>query len=202
MTWHLEGSFFEACPCDVACPCVTSAFNAPADVDRCRMVLAFHITSGEIEGVDVSHLNVALIGDTPPVMWDGNWRIGRFFDAAASDAQADKLRALFYGRLGGPMEMIASMTGEDLGEMVVPIKYDDDGRRHRVQLGDFADIEIEDFVPPQNPEGEVYRITGLFHPVSPTVTIATTTTSRFDAFGLRFSYPGKWGDAASFAWAA
>jgi hypothetical protein len=32
MAWHLEGSAFETCPCDVVCPCVTSAFTGPADV--------------------------------------------------------------------------------------------------------------------------------------------------------------------------
>jgi hypothetical protein len=201
MAWHLEGSFFESCPCDVVCPCITSAFMAPADVERCRMVLVFHIGSGEIEGVDVSGLNVAMVGDTPAIMWEGNWRVGMFMDAAASPQQADKLGALFSGKLGGPMEMLAGLTGERLGVEVAPIQYVDDGRRHRVQIGDFAEIEIEDFVPPQNPEGEVYKLTGLFHPVNSTVTIAQTTTSRFNAFGMEFSHEGKWGDAAPFSWA-
>ena len=97
--------------------------------------------------------------------------------------------------------MLAGLTGERLGVEVAPIQYADDGRRHRVQIGDFAEIEIEDFVPPQNPEGEVYKLTGLFHPVNSTVTIARTTTSRFSAFGMEFSHEGKWGDAAPFSWA-
>lgn len=203
MSWNLEGTFFEACPCDVACPCITSAFLAPADVERCRMVLAFHVTSGEIDGVDVSGLNVALAGETPAVMWDGNWRIGMFLDAGATPDQSEKLRALFAGELGGPMEMIAGMTSERLGVEVVSIKYIDDGRHHRVEIGDHGEIEIEDFVPPQNPEGEIYKLINAFHPVSPTLTIAKQTTSRFSAFGLDFSgLEGRWADWASFAWAA
>lgn len=40
MAWHLEGSYFEHCPCDQVCPRITSAFTAPADVERCLTVLA------------------------------------------------------------------------------------------------------------------------------------------------------------------
>lgn len=202
MAWRLEGTFFETCPCDVACPCVTSAFTAPADVERCRTILAFHIASGDVEGVDVSGLTVAMFVDAPRVMWDGNWRAGTFMDAAASPEQADKLGAVFSGRLGGPMEMLAGLIGENLGVEVAPMEYADDGRRHRVRIGDFAEAEIEDFVPPQNPEGEIYKLTGIFHPVNSTLTVARATTYQVNAFGQKFSHEGKWGDAAPFAWAA
>ena len=40
-------------------------------------------------------------------MTDGNWRLGVFIDAAASDEQADKLGAVFSGALGGPMAALA-----------------------------------------------------------------------------------------------
>src|SRR5512133_1248867 len=138
MAWRVEGSFLEACPCDMVCPCITSGFTAPADVERCRMVLAFHIDAGEVEGVDVAGLTVAMIGDTPRIMADGNWRVGMFMDAAASQEQADKLGAVFSGQLGGPMAWFAKFVGENLGAEVVPIEWADDGRRHRVRIGDFG----------------------------------------------------------------
>lgn len=112
------------------------------------MVLAFHIDSGEVEGVDVSGLNVAMIGNTPRVMGDGNWRVGMFMDAAASKAQAGKLGAVFSGQLGGPIVWFAKMIGENLGAEVVPIEWADDGRRHRVRIGDFGEVEVEDFRAP------------------------------------------------------
>src|SRR5215211_3911993 len=142
MAWHLEGTFFEQCPCDTVCPCITSAFTKPADVER----------------VDVSDLSVAMFGDTPPVMADGNWRVGMFMDEAASQEQADKLGAVFSGQLGGPPEVVAALVGEMLGMETAPIEYEDDGRRHRARIGDFAEIEIEDFVPPQTPEGEAIKV--------------------------------------------
>ena len=202
MAWRLSGTYFENCNCDMVCPCGTSALTMPADNDRCRVVLVFHIDSGEVDGVDVSNLTVGMLADTPPLMVDGNWRVGMFMDAAASREQADKLAAVFSGQLGGPPEIFAPLVGEMLGVEVAPIDYVDEGRRHRVRIGDFVEIEIEDFVPPQTPEGEVSKLTGILHPANSTLTIARATASQVRAFGLVFSNVGKNGHSAPFSWAA
>jgi len=202
MAWSLEGTYFENCPCDMVCPCTTSGLTKPADAERCRVVLVFHIDSGEVDGVDVSGLTVAVLADTPRVMADGNWRVGVFMDEAATQEQMDKLGAVFSGQLGGPMEALSPLIGENLGVEVAPIEYEDAGRRHRVRIGEFAEIEIEDFVPPQTPEGEVSKLTGVFHPANSTLTMAQATTSRVNAFGLEFSHEGKNGHSAPFSWAA
>jgi len=174
----------------------------PADTERCRLVLVFHIDSGEVEGVDVSGLSVAVLVDSPQVMADGNWRVGMLLDAAASQEQAEKLGAVFSGQLGGPMAVLSGLITENLGVEVAPIEYADDGRRHRVQIGDLAEIEVEDFVPPQVPEGEPYKLKNIFYPPNSTLTIARATTSHFNAFGLEFSHEGKNGLSAPFSWAA
>ncbi len=202
MAWQLEGTYFENCSCDMVCPCTTSGLTMPADYDRCRIVLAFHVDSGGIEGVDVSGLNVAVLADTPQLMSDGNWRVGLFMDEAASQEQAEALGAVFGGQKGGPMEIVAPLVGEMLGMEVAPIEYADDGRRHRLKIGDLVDIEVEDFVPPQTPEGEVSKLTGMFHPANSTLTIARATRSRVSAFGLEFSNEGKNGHSAPFSWSA
>jgi hypothetical protein len=174
----------------------------PADNERCGVVLVFHVASGEIEGVDVSNLTVGVLWDTPRRMLDGKWRVGVFMDAAASPKQVEKLGAVFTGKLGGPMAGVAPLFGEMLGMEVVPIKYEDDGRRHRVTIGNAAEIEIEDFVPPGSPTGEVSKITGVFHPANSTLTIAKATKSSVKAFGLEFFNDGKNGLSAPFSWAA
>jgi hypothetical protein len=92
------------------------------------------------------------------------------------------------------------LFGENLGVEVAPIEYEDDGRRHRVRIGEFAEIEILDFVPPQIPEGEVSKLTGVFHPANSTLTMAQATTSRVNAFRLEFSNVGKNGHLAHFSW--
>ena len=75
MSWSVEGTYFENCNCDFACPCSVTSFAAPATQDRCNVVLAYHIQRGQIDGVDVSGHSVAVVADAPAKMLDGNWRV-------------------------------------------------------------------------------------------------------------------------------
>src|ERR1700733_10036048 len=102
MAWRLEGTYFESCSCDAVCPCTWSALTAKATLDRCRALLAYHVASGEIDGVDVGGLSFALFLDTPPVMSEGNWRVGVYLDDAADDRQVERLGAGLSGQAGGP----------------------------------------------------------------------------------------------------
>jgi hypothetical protein len=200
MAWKLEGTYFETCSCEVVCPC-TASLALGADYDRCRVTLVFHITDGDVEGTDVSGLTVAGIGDAPKVMSEGNWRLGMFIDDAASDAQADKLGAVFGGQLGGPMEALAPLISENLGVERAPIEVREDGLRHSVRIGDAVDFEIEDVVPFGVESGEPARVSGIFHPAGPELTISKATRSDISAFGIE--YEGKSGFSRSaFSWAA
>lgn len=199
MTWHLDGTFFENCNCDVVCPCTVS-MALPADNDRCNVLLVFHVKSGEVEGLDVSGLSVAILADTPRVMEEGNWRIGMLMDAAASSHQVEALVGVFSGKKGGPMEAMQPLVGEMLGIETAMINYVDDGVRHAVTIGDFVEVEIEDLVSPA--DGGVERLTGIDHPANSTVTVAQAKRSRVDAFGIGFSGVEKNGHSATFSWGA
>jgi hypothetical protein len=200
MAWKLEGTYFETCSCEVVCPCAVS-LALGADYDRCRVTLVFHITDGDVEGTDVSGLTVAGVGDAPKVMSEGNWRLGMFIDDAASDAQADKLGAVFGGQLGGPMEALAPLISENLGVERAPIEVREEGLRHSVRIGDAVDFEIEDVVPFGVESGEPARVSGIFHPAGPELTISKATRSDISAFGIE--YEGKSGFSNStFSWAA
>jgi hypothetical protein len=43
MSWRLAGTYFESCSCDAVCPCTWSGLSAPATLDRCRALLAYHV---------------------------------------------------------------------------------------------------------------------------------------------------------------
>ena len=200
MAWKLTGTYFETCSCDVVCPC-TASLSLGADLDYCRVTLVFNVTEGDIEGTDVGGLTVAAIADTPKVMTDGNWRLGVFIDSAASDEQAEKLGAVFSGQLGGPMEALGPLVGENLGVERAPIEVREDGLRYSVKIGDSIDFEIEDVVSFGVETGEPARITGIFHPAGSELTISKATRSNISAFGVE--YEGRAGFSnSSFAWAA
>jgi hypothetical protein len=165
------------------------------------VTLVFNVVDGEVEGTDVSGLCVAAVADTPKVMTEGNWRLGVFIDADASDEQAEKLGAVFGGQLGGPMAGLLPLVGESLGVERAPIEVHEEGLRHSVTIGDAVDFEIEDIVPFGVESGEPARLTGIFHPAGSELTIAKATRSRIDAFGV--AYEGKSAFSRSnFTWAA
>jgi hypothetical protein len=200
MAWNLQGTYFETCSCEVVCPC-TASLALGADYDRCRVTLVFNITQGDIEGADVSGLKVAAIADTPKVMSEGNWRLGVFIDAAASDDQAQKLGAVFGGQLGGPMEALGPLVSESLGVERAAIEVHEEGLRHSVKIGDAIDFEVEDVVSFGNESGEPARLTNIFHPVGSELTISKATRSSISAFGIE--YEGKAAFSSSrFSWAA
>jgi hypothetical protein len=200
MAWKLEGTYFETCSCEVVCPC-TASLALGADYDRCRVTLVFNIKEGNVEGTDVGGLALAAVADTPKLMTDGNWRLGLFIDVNASDEQAEKLGAVFSGQLGGPMEALGPLIGENLGVERAAIEIHEEGLRHSVKIGDAVDFEIEDVVSFGVESGEPARLTGIFHPAGSELTIAKATRSRVNAFGIE--YEGKSAFSQSkFVWAA
>ena len=135
MAWNLTGSYVETCSCELMCPCNLSLDHG-ATYDFCRVTSVFNIREGQIEGTDIGGLKVAAIADTPKVMTEGNWRLGVFIDAQATDEQFDKLLQVFSGQLGGPMAALTPLVGEMLGVERVPIEVVDDGRAsHRAHRG-------------------------------------------------------------------
>jgi hypothetical protein len=200
MPWNISGTYFETCSCDVICPC-TASLSLGATKDRCNVVLVFNVKQGTVDGTDVGGLTVAAVCDTPKVMSEGNWRLGVVIDGAASDEQAEKLGGVFSGAMGGPMEALGPMVGENLGVERAPIEVSEDGLKHSVRIGELVDFEVEDIVPFGVESGEPARITGIFHPVSSELTVSRATRSQINAFGI--SYEGKSGFSTSeFAWAA
>ena len=200
MSWKISGSYFETCSCNVVCPC-TASLALGATLDRCKVTLVFNIHSGNVEGTDVGGLTVAAIADTPKVMSEGNWRLGVFIDAAASEEQAQRLGGVFSGALGGPMGALAPLVSENLGVQRVPIEVREDGLRHSVRIGDAVDFEVEDVVPFGVETGQPVRLVGIFHPAASELTVARATRSKINGFGIE--YEGKSGFSPSqFSWSA
>jgi hypothetical protein len=200
MSWNLRGSYIETCSCELMCPCNLS-FDHGATYDFCRVTLVFNVRQGDVEGVDIGGLTVAVIADAPKVMTEGNWRLGVFVDDKATDEKFDNLVKIFTGQLGGPMAALAPLVGEVLGVERASIEVEEDGLRHSVRVGDVIDFEIEDIVPFGIETGEPIRFAGMFHPVASDLTMAEAKRSRIDAFGI--AYEGKTGLSHSeFTWAA
>jgi hypothetical protein len=199
MAWKIEGTYFENCNCDWVCPCTVTSFALPATGDRCQVVLNYHVTRGEVDGVDVSGRSVSVVADAPKKMLEGGWRVGLIIDDKASKEQADKLTGVFAGQAGGPMANLAPLIGELLGIERLPIEYSDKGKHHSIKIGDDVAIEVEDFAAQEG--GETTKLSGVFHPSNSTLTIARPSASKIKAFGMEFKNAGKSAFSAPFSWA-
>jgi hypothetical protein len=199
MAWSITGTYFENCNCDVVCPCTWSGLSRPATNDRCNVLLGFHVDRGEIDGVDIGGLTFAIVVDSPKQMTDGAWRVGLLVDARASDEQAAKLQGVATGELGGPMAALAPLIGEVLGVERVPITYEIADGTSRARFGDLADVEVEAV---RSIEGKEMTLGNVPHPANSTLTIAPSTRSQINAFGIQFGAPDTSGFSAAFSWSA
>ena len=200
MAWNLKGSYVETCSCDLMCPCNFSMAHG-ATYDYCRVTLAFDIKEGDVDGTDIGGTKVALICDTPKVMTEGNWRVGLFIDDQASDEQAEKLLAVFSGQMGGPMEALGPLVGEQLGVERLPMEVTEDGGRYTLRAGDGIEVQVEELVPFGVEDGTPATLDGVFHPAGSTLTIARTQTARWNVLGLDVEHGQRTsGFAAPFAW--
>ena len=201
MSWRIEGRYFENCSCDMPCPCTVS-FDAGADLDRCNALLVFSVDEGEVDGVDVGGVTVAAVVDSPKVMTDGGWRMGMLIDEQASDEQVEKLVAVFSGQMGGPMEALGPLVGEQLGLERLAMEVTEEDGRHTLRAGDGVEVQVQDVVPFGVEDGTPAKLEGVFHPAGSTLTIARNERSRWNVLGLDVEHPaGASGFSAPFAWA-
>ena len=201
MSYRMTGTYFESCNCDVACPCGASNLALPATNERCDVLLAFHVEDGDVDGVDVGGTTVAAMIDTPKVMSEGNWRLGVLIDDQATEEQAEKLAAVFGGQLGGPMEALGPLIGEQLGVERVPMEVSHENGTHRIRVGD-GEVEVQEIVSFGKEDGKPAKLVGIFHPAGEELTIARATKSSLSAFGVDIAFEGRSAFASPFSWAA
>ena len=202
MAWQLSGGYIENCNCEVACPCTVANFAAPSTYeDGCRAIFGFHIDSGQVDGVDVSGLSVAVfVGDSPRMMIEGGWRVGMFTDDRATAEQAEKLGAVFSGQMGGPMGALGPLIGEFLGSEPARMEYRAEGKQRSLTIGDRARVDVEEITSPADPEADAPKITGATaHPAGAPLTVSRGN-SHVDAFGIQFTNEGKSAFTTQFSW--
>ena len=95
--WHLTGEYFEACNCDLICPCLV---QAPPSRGRCDAALAFHVTDGTYGQTTLNDRSTVLVVSFPGPgkMRDGDWTAALYVDEQASPAQQEALGQISLGK--------------------------------------------------------------------------------------------------------
>ena len=112
VSFSVEGDYFEVCNCDISCNCV---WLGTATQDNCDVLLAWHVTNGGKDGVDLSGLNAVMAVHSPKRMTDGGWKVALYLDDRASAEQSEALGAVFSGGAGGHLAGMVPLIGEIAG---------------------------------------------------------------------------------------
>lgn len=142
MSYHLTGNLLEVCTCEILCPCWV---GENPDGGTCDSSLAYHIESGEIDGVDVSGLTWVNLVHIPGNVLQGNWRVVNYVDDRATDAQHSALVALFHGKLGGPLADVAQLFGEIIEVRRAKVTFEVQDGKGRFEVGDVVKADLEPF---------------------------------------------------------
>ncbi len=138
--WKINGTYFEACNCEAACPCIF--LSDPTESD-CTALVAWHIDEGNFDGVALDNLNVALAVLSPGNMAAVKWTAAVYFDERASERQQAALMQIFTGQAGGHPGRLVSHIGDVLGVSSQPMTYAAEGRRRSLKIDGVANAEIE-----------------------------------------------------------
>jgi hypothetical protein len=138
--WKVNGTYFEACNCAVACPCVF--LSAPTE-GTCTVLLAWHIDKGNFGAVQLSGLNVALLATTPGHMTQTKWKVALYLDDKAGSDQQKALGTIFSGQAGGHLAALGPLIGEVMGVKPVPIEFSSSGKQRSLRIPHIAEANIE-----------------------------------------------------------
>src|SRR5438093_10913454 len=138
--WKVNGTYFEACNCAAACPCVF--LSAPTE-GQCTVLLAWHIDKGSFGNIALNGLNVGLLAHAPGHMLQTKWKVALYLDQNASADQQKALGAIFSGQAGGHLAALGPLIGEVMGIKTVPIEYTATGKQRSLRIAKFAEVDIE-----------------------------------------------------------
>ena len=141
--WQASGLLFENCSCQLLCPAHLS-FKQTCDGNRCRGHWTFHIDSGHYKDTDTAlgNTNIAVLFDAPTTMYDGDWTQVFYIDDRTTPAQRHALEAIFSGRAGGPWAILARFVSRQLDTRVVPMHFEDRGRKKRLVVPSLFDTRV------------------------------------------------------------
>ena len=195
--WRLKGEFIVSCSCDW-CPCAISLGRARPTEGHCYTWFAFRFDEGRAGDVELASLNLALLIEVPGRMAEGNFALGLFLDARASEAQRAPLERIFTGQAGGPPGWWSFVVGQYLGAQVVPIAYEVDGSRRRVSIPKVLEGVIEAEIGAD--KASPVRVSNTPYWMGPEVVLARGARSRVRGWGRNWDLSGRAAEFGAFDW--
>jgi len=192
--WKITGTYFEACNCEAACPCV---MMSPPTTGECTVLVAWHIDHGNFGSTNLDGLNVVLAAQVPGHMLQVKWNAAVYLDERAGAEQQQALTQIFGGHAGGVPAVLGSFVGKILGVKTAAIEYRKEGRQRSFSIPGVAGAEIEALLG----QGEA-EVTIQNHPIAvapgfPAV-VAKSKKLTYRDYGYNWEISGKNGFYSAF----
>jgi len=184
--WQVSGEYFETCSCDYVCPCILTNMAATPTKGACTFAMAFEIGRGRFGSVSLDGLGFAVVGETPGVMAQGNWKVGLIVDERATGEQEQAIVGIGSGQAGGPMSALGPLVATFLGAEKKPIQFEKSGLRRGVSIPGVLDQAAE-AVPSPTRAGETLVIDNTLHPANSRLALMHALRSRLQIFGLNWN---------------
>jgi hypothetical protein len=187
--YSLQGTLTEACSCNVLCPCW---IGEDPDGGECFAIVAWHIDSGQVTGIDVSGRSLVAVAHIPGNILAGNWELVLLVDERTSPEQRDALVKVFSGHLGGALADFAQLIGTVKGVESVPISHEIRGGTGTLSIPGIVEAELE---PYRSPQGNATTLRdSIFStvPGSPAwVSKAPRHRVNLPQYGMSWEYEGR-----------
>ena len=204
-SWRLAGDWFDLCRCRVPCGCT---FAQAPDEGQCDGILAWHVREGSYGDVALDGLSVVGVASFEGNIWTGESQgaaMGFFIDERADERQREALQEIFLGRAGGWPAGFAELISDNRGVEFAPIDVQVAGdlSEWRVEVPGKAWGSAEALTGPTTPEGarvQVLNAPGAEVGPGQVATWATANEGEVEAFGFKWSWPGRSSKHFAFDW--
>ena len=194
--WKVDGTYFETCNCDAACPCVFLSNPTSGD---CTVLVGWHIGSGHFDATDLGGLNAAMAVHSPGHMAEVPWQAALYVDSHGSAAQQEALTQIFSGQAGGHPAVLASHVGEFLGVKSVAIVFAGSGKNRSLSIPGIAEAAIAAIGGQGGGETTVAGHPLCIAPGYPAV-VAQSTRLNYSDYGMAWEISRKNGFYSPFAY--
>lgn len=198
MAWRIKAKYYEACNCAYGCPCNMNGFPTHG---FCEGSIAFQVSEGERDGVDLAGAKVAAAAMWPGAIHEGNGKLAVFVDGTDEQRQA-LIPILTAEDPGLPWEILAATITEIHGPFFESIEVKDAGNDSQVRVGDKFEMQMQSFTNP---------VTGASHEAHIVLPdgfifqdgrIGTTSVNMVDADGVTYHHEGNNAYYADVEWSS
>ncbi len=189
--WQISGLYFEACNCELVCPCYSAH---PPTYGYCEGNCAWHIRQGKYGDCSLDGLSVIMVQRCDGFMRETPWQCWCFVDDRATPEQFEALRRIFSLTEGGYLARVFGRLWQVQAIAPAPIVMQTDGWQHRVSILGRLGLAIGLLNPAAGPTlCRVPNVPGLS---------AAADEDWFDDGRLRFDYQGKNALSTTFAYSS